>query len=155
MATDAVTTVDAGPRHVARRVLVDAAPAEIFALVADPRRHGELDGSETVRDAVSAPAQLSEGAKFSVRMKMYGVPYKITSTVIAYEPDRLIEWRHPLGHSWRYEIIEAPQGRSQVTETFNYSTAKAPKVLELTGFPTKNGEGIAQTLDKLRARFAS
>ncbi len=139
---------------MARRVSVNAAPAEIFALVADPRRHGELDGSGTVRDAVSAPAQLSEGAKFSVRMKIYGVPYKITSTVIAYEPDRLIEWRHPLGHSWRYEIDEATPGASQVTETFNYSTAKSPKLLELTGVPAKNGAGIAQTLDKLRARFA-
>jgi len=153
MATEAVTTVDAGPQQVARRVTVNTAPADIFALVADPRRHGELDGSGTVRDAVTAPAQLSEGAKFSVRMKMYGVPYKITSTVIAYEPDRLIEWRHPLGHSWRYEIVESAPGTSQVTETFNYSTAKAPKALELVGVPAKNGSGIAQTLEKLRERF--
>ncbi len=139
---------------MARRVTVNAAPTDIFALVADPRRHGELDGSGTVRDAVSAPEQLSEGAKFSVHMKMYGVPYKITSTVVAFEPDRVIEWRHPLGHSWRYEIVESTPGTSQVTETFNYSTAKSPKVLELMGVPAKNGKGISHTLDKLSARFA-
>ena len=154
MADQEVTTVDAGPQQVARQVTVNATPADIFALVADPRRHGELDGSGTVRDAVSAPGQLNTGAKFSVHMKMYGVPYKITSTVVAFEQDRLIEWRHPMGHSWRYEIEEATPGTSQVTETFNYSTAKAPKVLEILGMPAKNGTGITQTLEQMRAHFA-
>lgn len=154
MADEAVTTVDAGQKKVARRVVVDTAPGEIFALVADPRRHGELDGSATVRNAVSAPEQLSAGAKFSVSMKMYGVPYRITSTVIAFEPDRLIEWRHPFGHSWRWELAEITPGKTQVTETFDYSTTKTGKALELMGFPKKNGAGIAGTLGKLRERFA-
>ncbi len=154
MADSAVTEVDAGPQRVSRRVVVDASPAEVFALVADPRRHGELDGSGTVQDAVSAPDQLREGAKFSVRMKQYGVPYKITSTVTAFEPDRLIQWRHPLGHSWRWELAEATPGRTTVTETFDYAGAKAARVLELTGFPGKNGTGITRTLEQLRARFA-
>jgi hypothetical protein len=152
---DAVTTVDAGQRKVARRVSVQAPAAEIFALVADPHRHPELDGSGTVRDsAVVGPDRLSEGAKFTVGMKQYGVPYKITSTVTAFEDDHVVEWQHPMGHRWRWELVETEPGTTEVTETFDYTDAKSPRVLELLGQPGKNAAGITNTLDALATRFA-
>jgi hypothetical protein len=86
-------------------------------------------------------------------MKQLGLPYKITSTVTAYEEDRLIEWQHPLGHKWRWEFAETTPGTTQVTETFDYTTAKAPGMLEVTGQPAKNGRGITATLEALAARF--
>ena len=43
-------TEDSGPRRVSRSVQVNAAAADVFALIADPHRHHELDGSGTVRD---------------------------------------------------------------------------------------------------------
>jgi uncharacterized protein YndB with AHSA1/START domain len=155
MTIAAVTTVDTGPRQVTRRVAVHAPAAEVFALLADPHRHPDLDGSGTVRDVpVKGPDRLSEGARFSVGMKQYGVPYKITSRVTAFEDGRLIEWQHPLGHRWRWELEETAPGTTQVTETFDYSTAKAPKVLELFGQPKANATGITKTLEALAARFA-
>jgi len=155
MTDSAVTTVDGGARRVTRRVSVRASSADIFALLADPHRHPELDGSGTVRDIpVTGPERLSDGAKFTVGMKQYGVPYKITSTVTAFEADHLIEWQHPLGHRWRWELDETKPGTTQITETFDYSTAKAPKLLELFGQPAKNGIGITKTLEALAARFA-
>ncbi|MGB6761418.1 SRPBCC family protein [Mycobacterium sp.] len=155
MTDSAVTTVDGGARRVIRRVSVRASSADVFALLADPHRHPELDGSGTVRDIpVTGPERLSDGAKFSVGMKQYGVPYKITSTVTAFEADHLIEWQHPLGHRWRWELDETKPGTTQITETFDYSTAKAPKLLELFGQPAKNGIGITKTLEALAARFA-
>jgi hypothetical protein len=151
----AVTTVDSGARPVSRRVMVPAPAGEVFALVADPHRHPELDGSGTVRDIpVTGPDRLSQGAKFSVGMKQYGFPYKITSTVTAFEDGRLIEWQHPLGHRWRWEFAETEPGTTQVTETFDYTTARAGKLLELFRQPTKNGVGITKTLEALAARFA-
>ena len=154
MTNSTVTTVDSGARKVTRRVVVQAPAATVFALVADPHRHPELDGSGTVRDIpVEGPHRLSPGATFSVGMKQLGVPYKITSTVTAYEEDRLIEWQHPLGHKWRWEFAETAPGTTQVTETFDYTTAKAPGILELTGHPAKNGRGITATLEALAARF--
>jgi uncharacterized protein YndB with AHSA1/START domain len=155
MPNSSVTTVDSGRRKVTRRVVVHAPAAEVFALVADPHRHPELDGSGTVRNTpVSGPDRLSQGAKFSVGMKQYGVPYKITSTVTAFEQDRLIEWQHPLGHRWRWEFAQTEPGVTQVTETFDYTTAKAPKMLELFGMPAANATGITKTLDALAARFS-
>jgi uncharacterized protein YndB with AHSA1/START domain len=155
MTSSPVSTIDSGPHKVTRQVLVQAPPAEIFALVGDPHRHPELDGSGTVRDIpVQGPHLLSKGVKFSVGMKQYGVPYKITSVVTDFEPDRLVEWQHPMGHRWRWELLETAPGTTQVTETFDYSTAKSPKVLELMGQPAKNAAGITSTLQALAARFA-
>ena len=48
-----VSTVDTGPRKVTRSVEVDRPAAELFAMVADPHRHGELDGSGTGAPAVA------------------------------------------------------------------------------------------------------
>lgn len=149
-----VTEVDAGPRRVTRRVVVNAPAWEIFALIADPHRHPELDGSGTVRGVdVKGPDRLSVGDKFTVGMTQYGLPYKITSKVTAVEEDRLVEWQHPLGHRWRWELAEAGPGSTQVTETFDYSTAKAPFVIELFGMQKKNAEGITSTLQHLSQRF--
>lgn len=149
-----VTTVDTGPRQVSCRVVVDAPASAIFDLVADPHRHPELDGSGTVRDReVKGPRRLSKGAKFGVGMKQYGVPYAITSTVTAFEEDRLVEWQHPLGHRWRWELHEVSPGSTQVTETFDYSTAKSPKALEVLGMTRQNEAGITATLQALARRF--
>ncbi len=150
-----VTEVDAGKQAVARRVIVNAPAKEIFDLVANPHLHHELDGSGTVRDTeVKGPARLTGGAKFSVGMKQYGVPYKITSKVVGFDEGHLIEWRHPIGHTWRWELVEISPGVTQVTETFDYSTAKVPKALELFGMTKNNAVGITTTLEQLAARFA-
>ncbi|MCY7394658.1 MAG: SRPBCC family protein [Nocardioides sp.] len=151
----AVTTIETGARQVSCRVTVNAPAAAIFDLVADPHRHPELDGSGTVRDrAVKGPARLSQGATFGVGMKQYGVPYAITSTVTAFVEDRLVEWQHPLGHRWRWALEETTPGTTQVTETFDYAGAKAPKVLEVFRLPEKNKDGITSTLQALARRFA-
>jgi hypothetical protein len=69
--TNPVTVVDAGDGKVSRSVNVGTNTAELFAMVADPRRHSELDGSGTVTANVSGPAELAAGSKFSTKMKMF------------------------------------------------------------------------------------
>ena len=154
----AVTNVDAGPEQISRSVKVNAAAGELFAIVADPRRHHELDGSGTVRDNIRGPERLSPGARFSTKMAMYGLPYRITSTVTAFEPDQLIEWSHPLGHRWRWEFAALTPTETRVTETFDYRDA-APlthwlRFYGLTGFAKRNAAGIESTLSRLRDRYS-
>jgi uncharacterized protein YndB with AHSA1/START domain len=152
-----VTVVDAGPRKVSRTVEVQAPAADLFEIVADPRRHAELDGSGTVVGAVTAPPRLSGGARFTVRMKQYGAPYKITSRVTDFAEGQVVEWQHPLGHRWRWEFTPLPGGATRVTETFDYSHVSGLKAkgLELTGQPKQNGAGIEATLAQLQARYAA
>ncbi|HVQ97962.1 MAG TPA: SRPBCC family protein [Mycobacterium sp.] len=152
-----VSAVDAGPRQVSRSVEVQAPAGELFAIVANPRRHRELDGSGTVRDNVYGPERLSESARFSTKMTMFKVPYRITSTVTALEPDQLIEWRHPMGHRWRWEFAAVGPATTRVTETFDYRRVGPIKDrinwYELTGFAKRNAAGIENTLRRLRDRY--
>jgi hypothetical protein len=154
-----VTVVDAGPQRVCRSVEVAAPAAELFAMAADPRRHRELDGSGTVRDNIKMPAEMAVGSKFSTSMKMYGVPYRITSTVTAFKPNELVEWRHPVGHRWRWEFESLSPTLTRVTETFDYHDAGALKsklkYYERMGFRKANTTGIEATLAKLRDRYAA
>ena len=150
-----VTTVDAGPRKIARAAEVNAPAAEIFELVADPRRHHELDGGGTVQNAITGPDRLAADAKFSVQMKQYGFPYKITSKVIDFADGTVVEWQHPLGHSWRWELKPLTDNTTLVTETFDYSRIGGAKVNGLKWFGTfkHNAASIEATLAKLQAKY--
>lgn len=154
MTTATVADVKSGQRKVAKRIQIAAPAAEIFALLVDPHRHPELDGSGTVRDTpIAGPHRLSPGDKFTVGMKQFGVPYKITSTATVVDDNSVVEWQHPMGHRWRWELSQISPGTTDVTEIFDYSTAKAPIVIEVLGYHKKNAEGITTTLERLAARF--
>jgi hypothetical protein len=152
-----VNPVDAGPRRISRSVEVNASAEELFAIVADPCRHHELDGSGTVGDNIDAPERLVPGARFSTKMKMFGFPYRITSTVTALKRNELVEWRHPLGHHWRWEFVAVSPTVTRVTETFDYSdtgpVTDSLRFYELTGFAKRNAAGIEATLTNLRDRY--
>jgi uncharacterized protein YndB with AHSA1/START domain len=152
----AVAAVDTGHRKVSRTAEVHAPPGELFDMVADPRRHGELDGSGTVMATVTGPSRLAQGARFSVKMKQFGVPYQITSVVTDFDDGHAVEWRNPLGHRWRWEFTPSPGGSTRVTETFDYSQASPlrARALELFGYPQRNAAGIEETLRKLQARYS-
>ncbi len=154
MSTSTIATVDSGERKVSRSVVVQAPAQELFELVANPHRHHELDGSDTVRPDAKGPEQLAEGDTFTVRMKMYGVPYMITSTATRIEPGKVVEWKHPGGHKWRYEFEELGPSETRVTETFDYSDTMLAKGYELMGIPDRNAKGIEQTLEKLARTYA-
>lgn len=154
-----VDVVDAGPHRISRSVVVAAPAAELYALAADPRRHHELDGSGTVRTNIKAPAEVTEGSKFSTHMKALGIPYRITSTFTELTPDRLVEWRHPVGHHWRWEFETLGPASTRVTETFDFSRAGRIKnalgYYRLIGATKFNVTGIEATLRKLRDRYAA
>jgi uncharacterized protein YndB with AHSA1/START domain len=153
-----VTIVDAGPNQVSRSIEVHAPAAELFAMVADPRRHHELDGSDTVRDNITCPDKVVPGTRFTTGMRMFGVPYRITSTVTAVKPDELFEWSHPFGHQWRWEFASLTPTLTRVTETFDYRDTgpikDTLKYYERMGFAKSNAKGIEATLTKLAERFS-
>jgi hypothetical protein len=153
-----VVIVDAGPHQVSRSVDVAAPAGELYELVADPRRHSELDGSGTVVGNIKVADPLVVGSKFCTSMKMLGVPYRLTSTVTALTPHELVEWRHPLGHRWRWKFESLSPTLTRVTETFDYRDAgewkKKLKYYERMGFAKSNASGIEATLARLRDRYA-
>ncbi|WP_419841969.1 SRPBCC family protein [Candidatus Poriferisodalis sp.] len=131
-----------------------AAPAErIFAVLTDPSRHCEIDGSGTVSRLVSGDAPLSLGSTFSMNMKL-GIRYTIKNRVLEFEENRLIAWAHFYGHRWRFELESQPDGGTLVRETFDWSTALLPWTIELIGAPRKNHPAMEQTLERLETLVA-
>ncbi len=153
MADVTKATVDREAQQVSGSRVVDATPEQIFELLTDPTRHGEIDGSGMVQQARGDTARLEMGTKFGMDMKMGPLPYRITNTVVEYEENRLIAWQHLGKHRWRYEL-EPVEGGTLVTETFDYSTAVSSKGIELMGYPKKHCANIDATLERLAALFA-
>jgi hypothetical protein len=152
MGQTAVMTSD--PAKVVSRSTIVPAPAQlIFDLLADPRRHGEIDGSGSIQSAqLDAPERLSLNATFGMKMKI-GLPYKITNTVVEFEDNKTIAWRHFGGHIWRY-ILEPVDGGTKVTEQFDWNKSKSPLVLKLRKSPQDNAKSMEKTLENLVKKFA-
>jgi uncharacterized protein YndB with AHSA1/START domain len=137
--------------------VIAAPPERIFALVADPRRHQDIAGNGTVRDAVEAPEQLSVGATFRLNMDFKG-PYTMVSTVIEYDEGRRIAWqsRPPLdearwrqlfgGRSWRYEL-EPVEGGTLVRESWDLTEERSRWLV--IGYRRKTRVNMQATLERI------
>lgn len=135
-------------RKVSTSRIIAADRQALFDLVADPRTHPLIDGSGTVTGTREGlPERLSLGARFGMDMKA-GASYRITNTVVEFEEAERIAWRHLSGHRWRYEFRDV-DGGTEVTESFDWSTAKAKRPLELAGFPRRNLRAMEATLRRL------
>src|SRR6478609_9115046 len=136
---------------VSASTTIAASPEVVFSILADARQHVRIDGSGTVRGALSAPDRLELGSEFGMDMKM-GAPYKIKNRVVEFEEGRLISWRHIGAHRWRYEL-EPVEGGTKVTETWDLSHCNAVTrwVLGVMGYPKRHQRGIEQTLVNLKA----
>lgn len=139
---------------ISESITVDAPPEVVFAILADPRQHARIDGSGSVGAVVTAPERLTAtGETFTVRMKLFGLPYVIRNRVVEFEPDRLIAWRHFTANRWRYELAPTADGGTTVTETFDASRADGltDAVVRAARFPERNRAGILGTLERLKA----
>ena len=110
------------PKIKSARIVVEATPSTIFAILSNPKRHKDIDGSETVTSNVSGPAALTLGSKFGMKMRL-GITYWIRNTVVEFKENELIAWRHFGRLRWRYELLYLGNGSTQVTETFDGSFA--------------------------------
>jgi hypothetical protein len=152
------------PVAVSRRIY---APAhDIFQVLANPARHLEFDGSESLRGPVSTAAISGVGDVFV--MKMYYPhlgDYEMNNHVVEYEQDRRIGWEpeagrgHPnavpdspesarWGQRWSYQLT--PDGPDATVVTEIYDCSRAPEA-ERAGMD--NGrvwtESMAKTLERL------
>jgi hypothetical protein len=110
------------PKVKAARIVINASPATIFSILADPKRHIEADGSQTITANISGPERLVLGSKFGMKMHLV-IDYRITNTVVEYQENELIAWRHLGRWRWRYQLKDLGNGSTEVTETFDGSTA--------------------------------
>lgn len=146
-------------RIVTRERIVAAPAHAIFAIVADPRRHCEIDGSGSVRDAIDAHGTIAQGAKFGMRMRM-GLPYTMINEVVEYEPDRRVAWaphmslfgrelKFASGRVWRYELEPRDDGTTLVRESWDGTHEQLYPLLARTGQLDKVAKSLEETLSRL------
>ncbi len=138
---------------------IAAPPDRIFALLADPRRHHDIDGSGSVRAAKDTPERLALGSTFGMSMQL-GVKYSMVNEVIELDDDKRIAWqtrpsgdlkrRFFGGRIWRYEL-EPSDGGTIVRESWDVSQEKGPIKNLLRLGPTREHTRTAmqKTLDNI------
>ncbi len=140
---------------VSASALVDAPAAEVFAFVCRPANHPEISGDDSVKGDRHGPEQLAAvGDKFGMRMKMYGLPYRITNTVKEFEAGSKVAWCHPGKHLWRWEVEAIPSGGTRVTETFDMTSSPLKAGLKLLGYPKGHQKNVEQSVANVAAHFA-
>lgn len=144
-------------RTVSSSILVEADAATVFDVLADPAQHPLFDGSDSVKGQLSGPPRLYLGATFSMRMR-WAAPYIIKNTVVEYDEDRRIAWRHFARHVWRYELAPVSGSRTPCTsvrETFDWGPAPLGFAYERTGLVSRNGAAIDASLQRLKVLVES
>ncbi len=142
-------------RDTVRATAVVAAPAvEVFEFVRRPANHSIISGDHSVRGNRTGPDVLEDGDKFGMKMKLYGIPYAISSRVVELEPGRLIAWAHVGGHRWRWEMEPIDVSSCHVTETFDLRPAKLGAPLKLAGFPKRHRDNVRESVANVVAHFS-
>ena len=128
-----------------------AAPAEnIFAVLTDPSRHCEIDGSGTLARLTTSNAPLTLGSTFSMRIKV-GLSYTVKNRVLEFEENRLITWAHWQGQRWSYPA-RAPTRRGHAgTRNLRLVHGKAAAKRRAHRAHRKNVPNMQKTLERLAA----
>lgn len=145
--------------------LVIAAPQDaIFALLADPNRHTDLDGAGMLRGVEGDSAPIGGmGQVFTMNMHQDDLgDYRMVNTVTAFQPSSRIGWAPAVdpscelaaklgdmdasGHTYTYDLREV-EGGTEVTQTYEWMSVRDEEFLKL--FPRVSQDQLEGTLAKI------
>lgn len=139
--------------------IVAASPAEIFAVLRDPRGHVAIDSSGMLMSAEGEPVSVV-GDTFVVHMDRESLGdrplgrYDVTVHIRGYEQDRAISWsivgimKPPVGHVYGYQLepVEEAEGvGTRVTSWCDWSDIH-PDYRDADLFPVISAAALRATL---------
>ncbi|WP_159839759.1 SRPBCC family protein [Nocardia sp. CY41] len=133
------------PRIVSASREINAGPAEIFELIADPAEQPRWDGNDNLAEAATGQRVRAAGAVFSTTLTNGAVR---DNHVVEFAEGSRIAWRpsepgkEPPGHLWRWELEPVGVGRTRVTHTYDWTSLTDEK---------RQVRARATTADKLAA----
>ena len=147
---------------------IEASPEAVFAVLADPSAHADIDGTGWVRESLDGDRITAVGQVF--RMAMYhpnhpDKDYNIANRVDVFDEPRAIAW-HPGTESpetgelsfggwfWRYDLGVTNPTRTMVTLTYDWSAVQPPvrEHLQFPPFGQAHLDNSLQHLSDLVAR---
>ena len=147
--------IDTGnPKTRAASIIINATPEAIFNLLATPKMHPVIDGSNSVKSFITGPDRLTLGAKFRMNMKI-GVRYRITNKVVEFKENEVIAWQHLGRWIWRYEIKSIAVGQSVVVESFDATNSPFQWWLNWRKAYPYTQIAVAKTLVRLKKHLES
>ena len=151
-------------KKISATKVIDAPAEAVFAVLADPNRHTELDGGDMVKGPEGETPSLGGiGQVFTMNMHQDALgDYRMINTVTAFVPEARIGWGPSMdpscdaaknfegvdvsGHTYTWDLRES-DGRTEVTETYEWTGVKDPQFEKL--FPLVSQEDLERSLDKL------
>ena len=145
-----------------RSTTIDATPEAVFAVLADPSTHADVDGTGWVRGSLDGARITAAGQVF--RMAMYHPSrsdgnYEIANLVVVYDEPHAIAWKPGTesresgelsfgGWTWRYDLEATGPSRTMVTLTYDWS-AVGPEVRARIPFPPFAPDHLDNSLQHL------
>ena len=137
------------PKVKSASIIINAPASKIFDVIANPQMHSIIDGSNSVRSVIKGPTRLALGSKFGMNMEI-GIKYRITNTVVEFEENKLIAWRHLGRWIWRYELKEISPTQTVVIESFDGTTTPLNLWLKVRKAYPYTQKAVAKTLVRLK-----
>jgi hypothetical protein len=140
---------------------IPSEPARIFAVLADPQGHVDIDSTGMLMDASGDPVG-AVGDSFVVHMDREALNdfplglYDVTVSIVTFERDREIAWtilgQLEIGHVYGYRL-EPTDGGTLVTSYYDWSTI-GPEWKEAGIFPVVSEGALRATLGILARTVA-
>jgi hypothetical protein len=148
--------------RVTASTTIEAAPQAVFAVLADPSTHADIDGTGWVRESLDAHRIAAAGQVFRMAMYHENHPdkdYKIANRVEVFDEPRAIAWQPGTespetgelsfgGWIWRYDLEATGPSGTTVTLTYDWS-AVPPQVRGYIQFPPFAQDHLDNSLQHL------
>ena len=141
---------------------IEAAPAAVFAVLADPQGHVAIDASGMLMGATGGPVTAVDD-EFVVHMDRESLNdfplgrYDVTVQICTYDQDREIAWkilgliRPQIGHVYGYRIEPDDEGGSLVTSYYDWADID-PEWKDKIAFPIVPESSLRNSLGLLARR---
>jgi uncharacterized protein YndB with AHSA1/START domain len=137
---------------------IDVPAAALFAVLADPARHAEIDGSGTVKAQVGTPLITEVGQVFTMAMSAPDLgEYRSENHVIAFEAGLRIAWettrdgKPPPGFYWSWDLEPLDASRTRVVHVYDWERIEDPAILARVSFPRVTPAAMSATVNRLAA----
>jgi hypothetical protein len=152
---------DADPTRISVSKTIAAPADKIFAIIAHPQGHVDIDGSGMLITATDVEPLTAVGDTFQIHMDrrpLGDIPdmgeYDVQNTVTQFSPDQHLEWtvgqvdRPSVGHVYGYLLSPVGADQTEVTSYCDWS-ALPEKWRARISWPVVPASALAQSLDNL------
>lgn len=153
--SDAAAGVPEESRVISYERVVEAQPARVFAMIADPAVQPRWDGNDNLRSAGDGQRVRAVGDVFVMTLSGGAVR---ENHVVEFEEERRIAWRpaepgrRPPGHLWRWELLPLDGCRTLIRHTYDWSELSDPQRFERARATT--AERLQASVERLAALIA-